>query len=110
MEIHSSSLRTPPTQAISPARQVSQIKPVTADEKAGQFKPAAQYVVPTQQTIEQLLAQAGLTLQVSATITGNNLSPVPTKVQQALNLYQACCNQPLQEQRAALLAGVDFYV
>jgi hypothetical protein len=112
MEIHSSSLRSLPTKlGGSQADKSTGVRDNVAreDTKA----PTKRQIVDASQTpveIEQALGRAGLLYKNEPSINDVLNKPMPTRIQQALNAYDGQRSQSIQNQRAELIIGIDFYV
>lgn len=111
MEIHHSSLRIQPaslkTAALSRVTGV-QAK-VGADDAQAYAKQYKTSTVQSSAEMEQIFLQMGVDFPSSAPIKDALVQPLPTKTQAALNAYQRQHNQMQQNQRALLVAGIDFY-
>ena len=57
--------------------------------------------------IKQKLDVAGLDINI--TNSEPNYIPSDVRILKALNTYNNAINQPLQDQRSELIAGIDFY-
>ncbi|NOT83838.1 MAG: hypothetical protein HOP02_03460 [Methylococcaceae bacterium] len=67
-------------------------------------------IAQTPAEIEQALVKAGLGFSNEPLIKDVLNDPVHTKIKQALTAYDDQRNQSIQNQRAELIFGVDFYV
>lgn len=111
MEIHHSSLRMQP--AASKTAALAKVAGVQATVGAnGAQAHTKRYKASTVQSpaeMEQIFLQMGVDFPSSAPIKEVFAQPLPTKTQAALDAYQRQLNQMQQNQRASLIAGIDFY-
>lgn len=112
MEIHVSSLNYS-TLKLNPqtAGQPGVVQNKPDNKHANYDKPLQNSVTATQtpEQVEQLLADAGLS-DIAMLNADRTENPINTRLLNAVNAYTTTLNQPMQDQRAQLVAGIDFYV
>lgn len=112
MEIHVSSLnysslRVNPQTAGQP--DTVQNQPEKNQPDSNKLLQASKTANQTPEEIERLLADA----EVSSLATFNadrTENPINTRLANAINAYMTTLNQPMQDRRSQLLAGIDLYV
>lgn len=111
MEIHSSSLRTPPVKIDnSQAPKVSAVHRLPRYAGGSSpYKDSSSAKPQSTAEVETLLARVGKDFYETPFVQGVLDDCLPTKVQHALSAYQGERDKPLQNQRAALIMGIDFY-
>ncbi len=113
MEIHVSSLNYSAPKLISPhhAGQQDTVQNQPENKRANSDNPlpTPKTANQTPEQVEQLLADAGLS-DLSMLNADRTENPINTRLSNAVNAYTTTLNQPMQDQRAQLVAGIDFYV
>ncbi len=112
MEIHVTSLNTSALK-LNPqiAGQQDTVQNQPENKRANSDKPLQNSATATQtpEEVEQLLDDAGLS-DIAMFNTDRTEDPINTRLLNAVNAYTTTLNQPMQDQRAQLVAGIDFYV
>lgn len=111
MEIHSSSLASRPIKAgVSTPAKISRVENNVANDDA---KASAEHKViesvSTPQEIEQVLSKPVLRISNELMVNDAVYKPKNIRVQHALNAYDGQRSQPIKNQRAELITGIDFY-
>lgn len=111
MEIHGSSLNF---SALKPSSQTAGKFDVVPKQSknnstaAEQQRKSSEAISETPADVEKILANAGLP-QTATAFEKTSQTPDIRRLN-AINAYMAQSNQPLLEQRAQLLVGIDLYV
>ncbi|WP_431066423.1 hypothetical protein [Methylotuvimicrobium sp.] len=112
MEIHVTSLNTSALK-LNPqnAGQQDTVQNQPENKRANSDKPLQHSATATQkpEEVEQLLVNAGLS-DIGLLNADKTENPINTRLLNAVNAYTTTLNQPMQDQRAQLVAGIDFYV
>lgn len=109
MEIHRSSLRFQPTSLETTAlTKITSVQSM-GDKASSRAKADKTNTVQTTAEMEQIFLQMGVDFSSSAPMKDALAQIMPTKIQAALNAYQHQRGQVQQNQRAVLIAGIDFY-